>query len=86
MFPLLLDMSKPEIIAVHKQKLDEFLRKLELWESLTRGELKCQFCGVSISLDNIGFIIPSGQEILFCCFNSECICKYKELQRDESQS
>lgn len=78
-----MSMSKPEILAVHKQKLEEFLRKLGLWESLAKGELKCHICGVTISLDNIGFIIPSGQDILFCCSNAECTFKIKELQRSE---
>jgi C4-type Zn-finger protein len=72
-------MQKREFFAVHKRKLEEFLKKLELWEPLTRGELKCAICGTKISLDNIGLIIPSGQEILICCCNAECMFKIKEL-------
>ena len=72
-------MSKKEILAVHKQKLEELLTKLGLWESLVGGELKCCICGVCLSMENIGFIIPSGEEILLCCSNAECIFKIKEF-------
>ena len=67
--------TKTEILAVHKQKLDDFLKKLGLWESLSNGELKCLICDATITKDNIGFIIPSGEEIQFCCFNIKCIQK-----------
>jgi len=73
-------VSKPKILAVHKGKLEEFLKKLELWEPLTRGELKCVVCGTTISIDNIGLIIPSGDKISVCCSNVECIFKMKELR------
>lgn len=74
------------IPAVHKQKLKEFLKKLEVWESFSRGELTCACCGTTISLDNIGFIIPSDEDILFCCSNIDCIYKIKKLRRGESEN
>lgn len=73
-------MSKPEILAVHKRKLEEFLRKLELWEPLTKGKLKCVVCGKTISLDNIGLIIPSGDKVTVCCSSAECMFKIRELR------
>jgi len=72
-----------KIPAVHKQKLEGFLRELELLESLLRGELHCAVCGTTISVDNIGFIIPSGEEILLCCSNIECIRIIKERRMGE---
>jgi hypothetical protein len=77
-------MGTTEILAVHRQKLEGLLRKLGLWESLTRGELRCYECGVLISLDNIGFIIPSNKEILLCCSNMECLFKMKELKSEHN--
>jgi hypothetical protein len=73
-------MSKDEILAVHKKKLEEFLTKLELWNPLVRGELKCINCGVTITLDNIGLIIPSGDRIVVCCSNAECMFNAKKLR------
>lgn len=74
---------KPEILAVHKQKLEEFLRSLGMWEPLSRGELHCAVCDATISMDNIGFIIPSGEDILFCCSNTECIYRLRKLKGRE---
>jgi len=62
------------------------LRELELWESLLRGELHCAVCGITISIDNIGFIIPSGEDILFCCSNPTCVYKLKKLRKGESEN
>lgn len=75
-------MSNPEILAVHQQKLEELLRKLGLWEALTKGELKCHQCEVTISLDNIGLIIPSGNEIQVCCSKTDCMFKMKGYQSE----
>lgn len=72
-------MSKPQIFAVHKRKLKEFLERLELLELLQNGELKCAICDTTISFDNIGLIIPSGDKILVCCSGAECMFKAKEL-------
>lgn len=77
---------RPEILAVHKQKLEEFLRKLELWEPLSKGQLKCRVCGTTITIDNIGFVIPSGEDILLCCLNVECVYKLKEPLEGESEN
>jgi hypothetical protein len=79
-------VNRPEILAVHKQKLEEFLRKLGLWAPLLEGQLKCHICGVTISSDNIGFIIPSGNDILFCCSNAECMFKIKDMQSGASKN
>ena len=73
-------MSKPEILAVHKLKLQEFLEKLELGEPFLKGELKCSVCGVIISVDNIGLIIPREDAISVCCSSAECLFKVRELR------
>ncbi|MCJ7425089.1 hypothetical protein MUP01_12615 [Candidatus Bathyarchaeota archaeon] len=78
-------MSKEEILAVHEKKLEEFLRSLELWDSLVKGELKCVLCGVSISVRNIGLIIPSKDNIVVCCSKPECMFKAKELRSDRNE-
>jgi hypothetical protein len=77
--------ERPEIIAVHKQKLEEFLRELELWEPLLKGELKCVVCGATITKDNIGFIIPLCEKIVLCCANLECIYKMRKMQNTEGE-
>jgi len=78
-------MSRIEILAVHKKKLEESLRELKLWDFLINGELKCSFCGATITLGNFGFIIPSGEEILFCCSSSECVFKLKKSEEEKHE-
>jgi len=75
--------KKPEVLAVHKQKLEEFLKELELWEPLLRGKLACVVCGITITIDNIGVIIPSGEDIVFCCSNPACIYKMRKKLEGE---
>jgi len=72
--------ERVEALAVHRQKLEEFLVGLGLFEALTNGELKCHVCGMQVSLDNIGLIVPSGEEILLCCSVARCIHEIKEIQ------
>jgi len=78
-------MKKEEILAVHKTKLEEFLRSIGLWDSLVKGELKCVLCEVPISVDNIGLIIPSKDKIIVCCSKSECIFKIRKLRENENE-
>ena len=72
--------GKPEILAVHKQKLEQFLRELQLWDPLLNGELKCVSCGETVTVDNIGIVIPSGENILFCCSKLECLSIARKLR------
>jgi len=77
-------MSKPEIFAVHERKLKEFLEKLDLWEPLSKGELKCANCGATISKENLAFIIPCRDKILVCCSIPECMDNVEKLRGGES--
>jgi len=79
-------LRRQEILAVHKRKLIEFLEKLELLEQFQKGELRCAICEETISLDNIGLIIPSGDEILVCCSKAECMFKARELRGVSNES
>jgi hypothetical protein len=67
--------EKPEILAVHKQKLEQFLRGLELWEPLIRGKVKCTVCGETVTLNNIGAVVPAGKEVVLCCLKQSCLMK-----------
>jgi hypothetical protein len=73
--------EKPEILAVHKQRLEQFLKELEIWEPFSKQEFKCIACGETITMDNVGAIIPSGENIVFCCSNEDCLFKaVKQLE------
>jgi hypothetical protein len=81
--------EKPEILAVHKQRLEQFLKELGLWEPILKGELKCVTCGSTITKDNIGVIIPSGENIILCCSNHDCLARairQREVESEEVES
>ncbi len=79
------DLSKrTEILAVHKVKLREFLEKLELWDSLQKGELKCEVCRITLTIDNIGLIIPLGTKIGICCTEMDCLLKMKQMKENKT--
>jgi hypothetical protein len=77
--------EKPEILAVHKRKLEQFLRELELWEPFSKGEFRCVTCGKTITVDNVGAIIPSGENIVFCCSSHDCLFKITKQQQVEPE-
>jgi hypothetical protein len=79
-------MNKEDIFAVHKERLKEFLKSIGLWEPLVKGELKCTLCGLQISIDNIGLIIPSKDKIVVCCSKSECVFRVRELREGKNES
>lgn len=70
------------MLAVHKLKIEEFLKKIELWESFEKGELKCFICNEIITMENIGLIISHHNEIIICCDKSECIFKVKTIMEE----
>ena len=76
-------MEKKEMLAIHKLKLEEFLKKLELWDSFVKGELRCFICNEAITMENIWLIISHHNEIKLCCNKSECIYKAKEITEDK---
>ena len=73
--------ERKEALAVHRAKLEEFLRALGLLDPLAHGELTCHFCDSRLSLGDIGLILPSGGEVILCCSTPECIAEAHELQR-----
>ena len=76
-------MSLPDIFAVHRRKIEEFIKKLGLYEKITNKELTCHVCGVILTLENIGIIIPYKNEIILCCSDAECIFELTKRHKGE---
>ncbi len=72
-------MHPGQINAVHREKLEEFLRAVDLWNDLLEGKLKCAACGDKLSIESIGLIIPAGDNIEICCVKMDCLCKYTNV-------
>lgn len=61
------------------------MKGLGFWEPLRKGELKCSVCGNTITIDNLGLIIPSGREVLFCCQGAECMTRIQSIVPKEGE-
>lgn len=68
-------MEPKEIRAVHRRNLKEVLGKLGLLQALEGGELACEVCSRTITLDNLGTIFKKGGQIHVCCNQSDCLAK-----------
>lgn len=63
------------IKAVHDNNLESFLRSLGIYENLIGGKIKCKFCSVIISLENLSSIFPDSGSIKLSCDKPGCINK-----------
>lgn len=64
--------------AIHDSDLEKVLRKLGLYERLTRGELHCSICNRTLTLENLGGLYKEGGEVKLVCNRIECLVKAAE--------
>ena len=67
--------------AIHDSDLKKVLRKLRLYEKLTRGELKCAICGCPLTLDNLGGLYRENGEVKLVCNKIKCLVEAAERVR-----
>ena len=68
-------MEKEEINTIHDDDLDDFLKKIGVFNDYQNNKLKCCFCGNILRDNNFYAILPKGKEITFCCNQKGCIEK-----------
>ena len=71
-------MSKSKeqtISAVHEKDLKKLLTSLNLLKEVNDGHIKCNFCGKTITLENLQCIYPANSKIVFCCDDIVCFEK-----------
>jgi len=66
------DSKYHEIDAVHEKNLKGLLESLGLLEDVEKGRINCNFCGKTITLENLQCIYPKNDEIIFCCDDVKC--------------
>ena len=69
------------IKAVLNKDLENLLIQTNQLNEFVGGEIKCIYCGTSISYDNLSIIIPSVKDgstcLRCCCNNPDCLSKYR---------
>lgn len=59
--------------AIHSAELEDFFRRLGVFEKFNEGELRCHVCGVSIDTENFGAVTRKGGALLFLCSKETCM-------------
>ena len=77
-----MDRSVSVVIkAVHDSDLEKVLRKLGLYERLTRGELRCSICNRTLTMENLGGLYKEGGEVKLVCNSIKCLVEAAERVR-----
>jgi len=76
-------MSEKEIQTIYDEDLPKLLADLGLKEDFDNGKIKCDFCGIVITLDNFFSIFSDGKRIKFSCNKENCRAKISK-ENDKS--
>lgn len=76
--------AKEAVNAVHDDKFEDFLRKLDVYNDVVNGGKKCKFCGETINYDHISTVFAESGNIKFVCEKPECIAKFSEYLADKN--
>ena len=68
-------IQKKKIKGVYKDDFPELLKSLGIYEQITLGKMKCEYCGDTLTLENIQALIPQRGKIIVVCSNKECLNK-----------
>lgn len=66
-------MKDSRLQAVHDDDLITLLTSLGKYDKVCAGQCSCHFCGQTITLENLGAIVPQNGEIAFSCDSLICI-------------
>jgi hypothetical protein len=69
--------------AVHDDDLLKLLEKLDLVNKFNTGQIKCAFCGVIISFDNLLSLFPDSGTIKLVCTKPSCVVSLMERVEGE---
>lgn len=75
---------KSNLNAVHDNDLEPLLKKLNLYNSVMEGRVKCKFTEIIITLDNLHSIFPESGTIKLVCNSPEAIRMLSEYINDKS--
>lgn len=72
--------NKIEISAILDTDIENLLKETNQFEDFINGKLKCRCCGETLTVENIGIILPvnvdSNLSLEFYCENVLCLQKY----------
>ena len=71
-------MDRETLKAVHEEKFETFLKNINVYDGILRGEYKCKFCGNVVNLDNVYTIFSEAGKVKFVCDTTNCVVNLGE--------
>jgi len=75
-------MKKNKVKAILNTELENLLKKSNQFEEILNGNIKCKNCNVTITVENIGVIVPISSNnkpyLEFYCERVDCIEQFKK--------
>lgn len=59
--------------AVYEDQYLVFLQNIGIYDKITKGEIKCKFCGKPVTLENLASVFPESNTIKVVCDTPKCI-------------
>ena len=66
-------MQNSSLKAVHDDDLESLLNSLGYLEKVHNGNCTCNFCGNTITIENLGAIFPLCGKVCFSCGDALCM-------------
>lgn len=76
-------MKNSHLKAVHDEDLESFLYSLGYYAKICNGECHCHFCDRTISMNNLGAILPWEGKVAFSCDSANCLQKMSEAGNND---
>jgi hypothetical protein len=77
-------IQRERIKAVYEDDLSSFCESIGILDEIKKGNLKCISCGVQITLENIGIIFSSENELIIACDSPICISDMEIYKGDSN--
>lgn len=69
------------IRTIYHKEITDFFKSIGLSEKLAKGEIHCNICGETITIDNFRAVARRAGNLLFCCKKELCIQKFFSFLR-----
>lgn len=81
---MLKNQNDRELIkAVHDDELVDFLKGINMYQSIQEGKCTCKYCAKVITIQNMTAVFPESGVIKFVCDDLQCIMKFRNhLQKN----
>ena len=69
-------MDREILSAVHDNEFEQFLKNINQFDNIQRGNCLCKYCGKTITIENIYSVFPESGTIKFVCDEMKCIVSF----------